>query len=50
MSLKEIEIKQLAERIYIAKLTGEYTVRGFQEGLYTQCLEEAKKLIEKRDQ
>lgn len=48
-ALKEVEIKQLAEKLYIARLTGEYTARGFQESLYKQCLEEARKLIEVRE-
>ena len=49
MALKEVEIKVLAEKLYIARLTGEYTVRGFQEGMYKQCLEEARKLLEAKE-
>ena len=46
MALNNQNIKKLARELYIARLTGQYTVRGFHEGLYKQCLEEARKLLE----
>lgn len=35
-------ISELAERLYIEKLSGQYTVRGFQKEMLDQCIEEAE--------